>query len=314
MEILRRGLPDDLVDALRDAYQKDDWWTHIVNDPEVFVAPRKSCVCVYYRGNCLLRLAIRDGKLIGSVHYKYLLKPELKPTYWNAEEGQIKQPDGIDPFISDFSDLDLVKRASRPYALEEKQGVSEIIRANPNIIDVEIALGDSGDLTDEGDEPAPAINGPKARHNSRVDFVAVQDGGKTLKLVFFEAKHFGNLELRASTGEPRVVKQIERYANLLKKHEQEVIYAYRRHCADMLKSDCIPKDSERRKFLSKVTVDAAVELDSNPRLVVFGFDADEKAGPGWKPHKDKLGKLLDGRVFLRGNAKGLVRGVRFREP
>jgi hypothetical protein len=82
----------------------------------------------------------------------------------------------------------------------------------------------------------------------------------------------------------------------------------------MLKSDCVPKGSERRKFLSKVTAGAAVELDSNPRLVVFGFDADEKAGPGWKPHNDKLGKLLDGRVFLRGNAKGLVRGVRFREP
>jgi hypothetical protein len=301
MEILKRGLPDDLVDALREAYHQNGWWTDIVNDPEVFVAPRKSCVCVYYRGNCLLNLAFHDGKLMGRIHYKYLLKPELKPTYWIAVEGQIKQPNSIDPFISDFSDLDLVKRASRPYASAEKQGVSEIIAANLNIVDVEIALGDSGDLAGEEDEPVPAIDGPKVRHNSRVDFVAVQGGGKTLKLVFFEAKHFGNLELRSSTGEPRVVKQIERYSNLLKNHRREILDAYRRHCSDMLKSDCIPTNSERRKFLSEVTASAAV----------VGFDADQKPGPGWKPHKEKLEKLLGGRLFLKGGAKDFVRGVRF---
>lgn len=197
MEILKRGLPKDLVDALCALYQEGSWWSRIVDDPEVFVAPRKKCVCVYYRGNCLLKLAFADDHLIGKVHYKYLLNPDLKPAYWNAENGQVQRIEGsVDPFISDFSKLDLIKRASKPYAGEEKYGLSEIIAANPNIIDVEIAFGDSGDLADEDDEPVPAIDELKGPRNPRIDFVAVQDGGDAPKLVFFEAKHFSNRELR----------------------------------------------------------------------------------------------------------------------
>ena len=312
MEILKRGLPQNLVDALCVLYQEGGWWTRIVDDHEAFVVPRKDCVCVYYRGNCLLRLAFHDDHLIGRVHYKYLLNPDFKPTYWNVEDGQVGQLDRADLFIPNFSDLDLIKRASKPYVGEEKDGVSEIIAANPNIIDVEVAFGDPGDLTDEDDETVPRINEPNAPCNPRIDFVAVQDGGNGPKLVFFEAKHFRNQELRAR-GKPQVVEQIEVYAGLLKKHQKDIVDAYRRHCADMLKSDCIPQDNkERRDFLSKVTDSATVELELKPRLVVFGFDADQRPGPKWKQHKEKLEELLKGRVFTKGDAKDFVKGVRFR--
>ena len=314
MEVLKRGLPDDLVDALRDAHQKDGWWTHIVNDPEVFVAPRKSCVCAYYRGNCLLRLEYHDNHIMGKVHYKYLLNPDFKPTYWNVEDGQVRRIDSAVLFIPNFSDLDLIKRASKPYVGEEKDGVSEIIAANPNIIDVEVAFGDSGDSTDEDDETAPWVNGINTRRKPRIDFVAVQDGGIAPKLVFFEAKHFRNLELRAKDkAKPSVVKQIEDYADVLEKHKEGVVEAYRRHCADMLKSNCVPKNDEvRRCFLGQVAESPTVEVDLKPRLVVFGFDADQKPGPKWNEHKEKLDEFLPGRVFTKGDAKDFVKGVRFR--
>ena len=257
------GLPDDLVDALRDAYQKDGWWTHIVNDPEVFVAPRKICVCAYYRGNCLLRLEYHDNHFIGRVHYKYLLNPNFKPTYWNVEDGQVRRLDHADLFMSNFSDLELVKRASTPYVIQEKDGVSEIIAANPNIIDVEVAFGDSVGSADENDETAPRVNGPNVPRNPRIDFVAVQDGRNAPKLVFFEAKHFLNQELRARDNEkPQVVKQIEAYADVLEKHTENILEAYRRHSVDMLKSNCVPKGNEERLcFLSKVAESATLELD-----------------------------------------------------
>jgi len=77
-------------------------------------------------------------------------------------------------------------------------------------------------------------------------------------------------------------------------------------------SVCVPKDNnERRDFLSKVTDSATVELKLKPRLVVFGFDADQKAGPTWKQHKEKLEDLLNGQVFTKGDAKDFVKGVRF---
>jgi hypothetical protein len=314
MEILKRGLPENLVDALCRLYQEGGWWTRIVEDREAFVVPRKDCVCVYYRGNCLLSLAYHDNHFIGRVHYKYLLNPNFKPTYWNVEDGQVRRPDCADLFIPNFSDLDPVKRASRPYVGEEKYGVSEIIAANPNIIDVEVAFGDSGDWTDEDEESAPRSEGSQAPRNPRIDFVAVQESGNVPKLVFFEAKHFRNQELRAKgKGKPHVVKQIEVYEDLLKKHEKDIVDAYRRHCADMLRSACIPKDKkERRNFLSKVTESVTFELEHKPRLVVFGFDADQKPGPKWKEHKGKLEELLKGRVFTKGDAKDFVKGVRFR--
>jgi hypothetical protein len=302
------------VDALRTLYLEGGWWTRIVEDREVLVVPRKRCVCVYYRGNCLLSLTSREDRLIGRVHYKYLLNPDSKPTYWDVEDGQVRKPDGANLFIANFSDLDLIKRASKPYVGEEKHGVTEIITANPNIIDVEVAFGDSGDPTDVVDEAVSLPSGPNARRNPRMDFAAVQDGGNAPRLVFFEAKHFNNKELRAKDkAKPEVVEQIERYAALLKEHEKDIVEAYRRHCADMLKSDCVPKgDKERRDFLSKVADSATIELELMPRLVIFGFDADQKPGPTWKQHKEKLEGLLKGRVFTKGDAKDFVKGVRFR--
>ena len=56
MEILKRGLTKDFVNALSKAYNETPWWKSIVDDRELFVTPRKTCVCVYYRGNCLLKL------------------------------------------------------------------------------------------------------------------------------------------------------------------------------------------------------------------------------------------------------------------
>ena len=50
----------------------------------------------------------------------------------------------------------------------------------------------------------------------------MQEDGRGLKLVFFEAKYFTNQELK-SGGEPRVFKQIEKYEKLLKKYEKTLV-------------------------------------------------------------------------------------------
>ncbi|MDO8431850.1 MAG: hypothetical protein Q7S58_05500 [Candidatus Binatus sp.] len=317
MEILGRGLEKNFVEALAAAYSGSAWWKSIVEDPELFIAPRKTCVCVYYRGNRLLKLELSGGKLAGKVHYKYLLNPRLKPEYCRVIDGQAESPKGaggISAFIPDFSDLDLLKRASKPYAGEEKYGVSEIIFANPNIIDVEVAFRDSGDSSEDDDPPPEETVLSKSHHNLRIDFVAVQKDGAGFKLAFFEAKHFANQELRSS-GTPLVLKQIATYEKLLNNNQDDIVKAYKLHCADMLKSNCVPQDSKRRRFLTMVSEQKSIIVNTEPRLVVFGFDDDQKPGPAWTPHQKKLEDCLGkDRVILRGNAKGLVRGVRFQEP
>ena len=58
-----------------------------------------------------------------------------------------------------------------------------------------------------------------------------------------------------------------------------------------------------------------VIVNTEPRLVVFGFDDDEKrAGMGTAQNVSFVEHFGKDRVILRGNATGLVRGVRFREP
>ena len=121
MEILSRGLTTDLVNALSAAYNESSWWKSIVDDRELFVTPRKSYMCVYYRGNRLLKLEL-DGerRLVGEIHYKYVLNPGLQQPYWGVRDGRVERPDGIDAFIPNFSNLDLLKRAIKPYAGNEK--------------------------------------------------------------------------------------------------------------------------------------------------------------------------------------------------
>ena len=50
-------------------------------------------------------------------------------------------------------------------------------------------------------------------------------------------------------------------------------------------------------------------LDNDPVLIVFGFDADQKVGTIWKPHRKKLIEKLDQRVFFKGDSKQFVRGI-----
>jgi len=263
---------------------------------------------------------MEGGGLAGTIHYKYLLHPGLKHPYWSVRNSLIERPDGIDAFIPDFSNLDLLKRASKPYAGDEKYGVSKIIAGHPNIIDVEVAFSDLGDSAEDDDAPpeetVDSIDS-KSRHIPRIDFVVVQEDGKRLKLVFFEAKYFTNHELK-SGGDPRVFKQIAKYEKLLKKNEKVVHEAYKLHCADILNSNCVPQGSNRRQFLKMVSTGEVI-VNTKPHLVVFGFDDDQRTGPAWKKHKEKLldhfgrddfGKQ---RVIFRGNPTSPVGGVTFQE-
>jgi len=199
----------------------------------------------------------------------------------------------------------------------KKCGVSKIIAGHPNIIDVEVAFSDLGDSNEDDDAPPEEPIDSKSRHNPRIDFVAAQEDGKRLKLVFFEAKYFTNPELK-SGGDPRVFKQIAKYEKLLKKSEKVVREAYKLHCADILNSICVPQGSNRRQLLKMVSTGEVI-VNTKPHLVVFGFDEDKKAGPAWKKHKEKLldhfGKDDFGkeRVIFRGNPTSPVGGVTFQE-
>jgi hypothetical protein len=222
-------------------------------------------------------------------------------------------------WLRSLDQIDQLKRAAATYAGLEKRGVHEVIRSNRNIVDVEIALaGDNtkGELPpdeeevsspDQADEP-PASSRRKSA--LRIDFAALVDTSAGLQLRFFEAKHFSNSELRAANQTAPVVGQIARYEGLLRAYEADgnaVSKAYRKVCQHLASS---------RPGAVDPIVQAVAEgrsdftVDTQPWLVVFGYDADQIAkGSRGAAVFESLRAALSGRIVTRGNPKGFTNKI-----
>jgi hypothetical protein len=44
----------------------------------------------------------------------------------------------------------------------------------------------------------------------------------------------------------------------------------------------------------------SLEIDFKPRLIIFGFDQDQKDGKVWKNHRERLEKVLLNRLKTKG--------------
>ncbi|SOE81038.1 hypothetical protein SAMN05446927_4293 [Caballeronia arationis] len=292
------------------------WWMAMAADEDLFIAPRDGYLNVYYRGNSLVKLtAASDGSLVGEVNYKYLLRPDLKDCLWRmTHDGQIvgdlagQVP--LSDFFHDLNDLEGLKKASKRFAGVEKEGVARIAARQSNVIDLEVAFG-SG----------PVGNG-KAEI-PRLDLVALhsytnkkaQDVDFGQALVFYEAKHYSNPELRASgSTEAPVVAQMKKYAQALSDRRHQIVEAYRAQCEYILRtqyaSDSAPKVGDmsklgmrRRRLESIVKYPEKLYLALLPRLLIYGFDEAQKMSPGWMKHVQKLkDSLAENRVIARGDA------------
>ena len=298
MSMFNRGLDDEFVDALNREYDKEDgWWRAFVCDKDVFLSIRENYVNAYYRGCSLLRLSWEAGAFVGEVHYKYLLRPSASNEYVKVVDGRANLDNAKSRFLDDIGEIDSLKKAATPYAGDEKTGVHNILSANNNILDVEIAFG-----KDESDTGAP-----------RLDFAAIRKSGKEAKVVFFEAKHFNNYNALRKSGDakPEVVKQIETYRSKLHANRDAIIESYCRVCSNLRTLHGVAKRHRERHAMLESVASGAAELtiDEEPVLIVFGFDGDQKDGKHWKPHREKLQRMREGRVHLRGNSAGFRSGI-----
>lgn len=295
-----RGLDDEFVEALNREYAKDGWWRKFVDDPALYVALRDNRVNVYCRGCSLAEVRLEAGEVVGRTHYKYLLRPSIKSPYVEFAAAAYRLPsEARELFVESPGEVRELERAARPYAGEEKTGVHQIIRSNPNILDVEVAFGLPG--TEETDPSAP-----------RVDFAALQVSDTGGVVVFFEAKRFADhAALRSEQWRiPKVVEQIDRYSTILRANSEKVAESYGRVCRNLRSLHGMAgRHGERHALLERVA-GMPLSIDAEPRLVVFGFDADQRKGAAWSPHRDRLLDLLGRkRVLLKGKSKNLRRGI-----
>ena len=194
-------------------------------------------------------------------------------------------------FLRSLADVDRLKKAVHPYAGEEKTGVHNILAANVNILDVEVAFGSGG--TGKSDATAP-----------RVDFAAVREADEGAKIVFYEAKRFDDHSAlrKAEDKNPEVVGQMETYSRKLVENRDAVRESYVKVCRNLIRLHGVAeRHPERHALIEKIAGGrCSLSIDTNPVLVVFGFDGDQKSGTNWKFHREKLENRLEGRVHFNG--------------
>ncbi|MGF6599670.1 hypothetical protein P3T23_004398 [Paraburkholderia sp. GAS448] len=308
--IFRRAMSPQLKAALT-SDNVPAWWRAMVSDPELFVAPRDGYLNVYYKGNSLVRLiASSDGQLVGEVHYKYLLRPELANAYWKmTHDGKLGNGDvsnlRLSDFFHDLNDLASLKRASKNFSGVEKSGIAKILARNPNVIDLEVAFG------------TPPDGGEEKSKIPRIDLIAAHRHEDGVALAFYEAKDYGNVELRSS--EPKdvpVLNQMRKYEEEISRRRVEIAEAYRNHCQDLLEILPVSNTSHkgggdsfsaRRELLEFVAYHPEkLYIALQPRLLVFGFDQAQKTHAGWKIHLERLeGGLSESRVIAMGDPAGI---------
>ena len=314
MSVFKRGLSNSFVEALTDEYKRNDWWKKIVDDKALFIAIRNEYINVYYQGNSLLRLDYNKGKLSAKTHYKYLIKPNLKKNencLIKTSDKMAFIPDGskgvLDYYLThNLSEIESIKKASTSYGGVEKEGIQKILNSNNNIIDLEIALTKK---TEQNENDIEKYDQNSAK---RIDFLAIQKSGNdSYELVFFEAKDYTNKELKAKgTNLPPVLKkQVPTYENLLTHYQNDIKESYKTVCQNLI--NLLPQNTFSKSVVD-ITNGANFDVNLEPRLVIFGFDDDQRRGTLFQERIEKLNDALGkNRVLLKGSPSEFVRGISY---
>lgn len=289
-----RGISTAFVDRLNAEYRAGGWWKAIAEDRDLFIAIRQNYINVYLNGNSLLKLWLEGNELVGETHYKYLLVPEASRPYVKVIGGQARIESHADLFLPDLTDLQALKRAASTYSGGEKSGVHQIVMCNPNVIDVEIAFGAENEKT--GSTTA-----------NRIDFAALRRQAHGLEVVFYEAKQFSNKELRASGADIPVLEQLRRYESFLRNEQQALTASYRTVCENLMALEGVRERYAPVQDMMRELPGFAIQ--GEVRLVVFGFDNDQKKGPNWLPHWKKLDDKLGCNLLLKGDTKDFTNGI-----
>lgn len=281
MKQFNRGIKNRaFIDALNELRKDENsFWFKMVNDNDLFIAIRYEYINIYYLGQSICKLSyLKRGEAIkGETHKKYLGIDESG--YFNSKNGKILSSKSI---IRELNDLSKIKENVKNYIGNEKNKSYEVILNNENqVIDTEVSFVD--------------LN-PNPKHKSQcqissIDYVALEKGIENeINIVFYEAKHYCNSEIR-STKIPKVVDQINRYEKALKLHEEEykqgIINTYKLVCKN-LKDLGIVKN---RNLIERVN-NSKLTIDFQPKLIVFGFETDVHARETWKEHKEKIENKL----------------------
>lgn len=243
------------------------YWQQMVKDEDLFIAIRNEYLNVYHYGQSICKVEFVKNKIKWTSHKKYL----------GIEESGYKDT-GV--YLEKIEEL---KQNARKHGGKEKEQVKQNILGDKRlcILDVEITFGREGSF------------GKRS-----IDFLAVEkDSSNKIKLVFYEAKHFDNSEIRARKI-PRVFEQIDKYERVLKdtKHQREILNSY----------NTIYENIKALNFSNKANLvsligehNSKLEIDTEPRLIIFAIDKNKQDDIHIQKLRTRFG---DNRLILKINA------------
>ena len=300
-KVFKRGLSDAFLDALERLAEQGSWWSDVLADTDLLIAVRNDYLNVYWQGQSLFRIGHKAGAVVASTHPKYLIDPGLsKQVPFDGRTFHVEAilSGGIIKAYAGPATLTRLKKATAPYSGIEKQGVHTIVARDLAVVDVEIALTMTGMddvmVADVGKIP-------------RIDIARFQVGPSGPELAFWEAKDFGNPELRAASGDASVIAQIAKYRAMLSHHHVDVVASYRRVAQNLVRLGAMSKGHRTvAPVVSDVANGAGLHLDpAAVGLVIFGFDAAQRDDQRWKVHLEKLEKHVKERLRTAGDPNNI---------
>jgi hypothetical protein len=300
MAKFNRGLSPRFIAKLQaEAVKREGWWADVLADPRLVIGVRQEYLDVYWRGQCLFHIEAPPSNLKITTHPKYLVDPALAAPVSLSDSKFDVSSLSDNGFIAEYegpSTLSKMKASAGIFCGREKTGCHEIAIRNRAVIDWEIAF--PGTITLGNRE---VINTP------RIDLASLEAVGSTgARLIFWEAKHFTNGELRAAKNHiPRVCYQVDGYQTCLAAHRNDIETSYRRVIENLLAIDRMRPQSRLPPLFAEVaTGERQLSLGDEPKvgLIIFGFDIGQREHPIWMDHLNNLRKNI-ACVIAKGDAK-----------
>jgi hypothetical protein len=201
-------------------------------------------------------------------------------------------------------------------------GLHPLILSSSKVIDVELSLlrADAllriGLANDDADAQPSNSLGPD-RSQDRLDVVTVEDRAGKPFIVFHEAKHF-TIPHCVQRAEPAVLAQMARYQATLRQHEAVLRQRYVAVCEALVRLHEMRRMVRASGPTAKPLLELdpfipaiasgqiEAEIDPDPRLIVFGFDGDQRDGRWDRDAK----RLRDYQPSLKIRAIGNTRSTR----
>lgn len=254
----RREFSKEKVDSLnKTALFKGKLSDDIVHG-EVFPSIRNNVMHFYYKGG---RLFEYTDKFKTNIKYGFV--PDESYDY--IVESDLKNIVPVKDFAKGYK---VIKDRCSAYCHIEALGVSALYKDSAwrkkacqgdiVLLDIEAMFSRNDNENVNGAESIDDKIAPKYRHD-RFDIVLYNNKSREIRV--FEAKHFSNNELW-SNNEPRVIEQIQRYENVIKDREKEIISAYTQQIEIM--NNLFSKSYEAPKTICK-----------RMGLLIFGFDTNQ---------------------------------------